>query len=57
MSRRRSNRRASDVEELRAEWEEYAFELRDEREDYVKKMAKRGYRGIVDDRRLISSSG
>lgn len=40
-------RRASDVEDLRDAWEEYAFELRDEREHYVKKMAKRGYRGVV----------
>ena len=40
--------RASDAEDLRDAWEEYADELRDEREDYVKKMAKRGYRmGIV----------
>ncbi|ABC62702.1 hypothetical protein [Erythrobacter litoralis] len=40
--------RASDTEDLRDAWEEYAFELRDEREDYVKKMAKKGYRqGIV----------
>lgn len=36
--------RASDVEDLRDAWEEYTFELRDERKDYVKKMAKRGYR-------------
>ncbi len=40
-------RRASDVEDLRDAWEEYAFELRDEREDYVEEMAERGYRGIV----------
>lgn len=40
-------RRASDVEDLRDAWEEYAFELRHEREDYVHDMAKRGYRGYV----------
>lgn len=40
-------RRASDVEDLRDAWEEYAFELRHEREDYIHDMAKRGYRGYV----------
>src|SRR3546814_4060410 len=35
---------ASDTEDLRDAWEEYAGELKDEREHYVKKMAKRGYR-------------
>lgn len=40
-------RRASDVEDLRDAWEEYAFELRHEREDYVHDMAQRGYRGYV----------
>lgn len=37
-------RRASDVEDLRDAWEEYAVELRHEREDYIHDMAKRGYR-------------
>lgn len=37
-------RRASDVEDLRDAWEEYAHELRHERETYVKEMAERGYR-------------
>lgn len=37
-------RGASDIEDLRDAWEEYAGELKDEREHYVKKMAKRGYR-------------
>lgn len=36
--------RASDLEDLRDAWEEYAEELREEREHYVKKMAKKGYR-------------
>lgn len=36
--------RASDIEDLRDSWEEYARELRSERDYYVKKMAKRGYR-------------
>lgn len=40
-------RRASDVEDLRDAWEEYASELRHEREDYVHDMGERGYRGIV----------
>lgn len=40
-------RRASDVEDIRDAWEEYASELRHEREDYIHDMAKRGYRGIV----------
>ena len=40
-------RRASDVEDLRDAWEEYAFELRHEREDYIHDMAERGYRGYV----------
>ncbi len=38
---------ASDVEDRRDAWEEYAHELKDEREDYVEDMAERGYRGIV----------
>lgn len=42
-------RRASDLEDLRDAWEEYARELKHEREDYIKDMAKRGYRqGRVD---------
>ena len=40
-------RGASDVEDLRDAWEEYAFELRHEREDYIHDMAERGYRGYV----------
>ncbi len=37
-------RRASDVEDLRDAWEEYAHELRGEREHYIKEMAERGHR-------------
>ena len=37
-------RRASDVEDLREAWEEYAHQLRGEREHYVEEMAERGYR-------------
>lgn len=37
-------RRASDIEDLRDAWEEYARELRKERKDYVEAMAERGYR-------------
>lgn len=37
-------KRASDIEDRRDAWEEYARQLREEREDYVKAMAKRGYR-------------
>lgn len=37
-------RRASDLEDERDAWEEYGDELRHERVDYVKDMAKRGYR-------------
>ena len=41
-------RRASDLEDRRDAWEEYARELRHERLDYVHDMAKRGYRqGVV----------
>lgn len=36
--------RASDIEDLRDAWEEYARELRKERFHYIKQMAKRGYR-------------
>ncbi len=35
---------ASDIEDLRDAWEEYARELRKERFDYVEEMAERGYR-------------
>lgn len=37
-------RRASDIEDLRDAWEEYGHELKDERTDYTRKMAKRGFR-------------
>ena len=37
-------RRATDTEDMRDAWDEYATELRHERRDYVKDMAKRGYR-------------
>ncbi|WP_338445105.1 hypothetical protein V5F89_07855 [Pelagerythrobacter marensis] len=37
-------RRASDLEDRRDAWEEYARELKHEREDYIHDMAKRGYR-------------
>jgi hypothetical protein len=37
-------RRASDTEDLRDAWDEYAHELKHERKHYVKKMEKRGYR-------------
>ena len=37
-------RRASDIEDLRDAWEEYARELRKERKHYIKEMAERGYR-------------
>ncbi len=36
--------RASDIEDLRDAWEEYAVELRSERIDYIEEMAERGYR-------------
>lgn len=36
--------RARDVDDIRDAWDEYAEELRDERDDYARKMAKRGYR-------------
>lgn len=35
---------ASDIEDLRDAWEEYARELRKERSHYVEEMAERGYR-------------
>ncbi|MBX9897340.1 MAG: hypothetical protein K2Y17_05475 [Qipengyuania sp.] len=37
-------RGASDVEDRRDAWEEYARELKDERVDYIEDMAKKGYR-------------
>ena len=37
-------RRATDIEDQRDAWSEYAHELRHERTAYVKKMEKRGYR-------------
>lgn len=36
--------RASDIEDLRDAWEEYASELRKERFHYIEEMAERGYR-------------
>lgn len=36
--------RASDIEDLRDAWEEYARELRNERVHYIEEMAERGYR-------------
>jgi hypothetical protein len=37
-------RRATDIEDQRDAWEEYATELKHERVQYVSKMAKKGYR-------------
>lgn len=37
-------RRATDMEDRRDAWEEYAQELRNERVEYVRYMAKRGHR-------------
>lgn len=37
-------RRASDIEDRRDAWEEYARELREERKHYIEEMAERGYR-------------
>ncbi|MAF63261.1 MAG: hypothetical protein CL680_17620 [Blastomonas sp.] len=37
-------RRATDIEDRRDAWEEYAVELKHERVQYTTKMAKRGYR-------------
>ena len=37
-------RRASDLEDTRDAWEEYARELRSERKHYIEEMAERGYR-------------
>jgi hypothetical protein len=40
--------RASDIDDRRDAWEEYAEELHDEREDYIEEMEERGYRmGVV----------
>ena len=36
--------RASDIEDLRDAWEEYARELLKERTHYIEEMAERGYR-------------
>lgn len=35
---------ASDIEDMRDAWEEYARELRNERFQYIEEMAERGYR-------------
>lgn len=40
----RDLRKASDIEDQREAWEEYGVELRKERFDYIKIMAKKGYR-------------
>lgn len=37
-------RSASDIEDRRDAWEEYAHELKHERIDYIEEMAERGYR-------------
>lgn len=37
-------RSASDVEDRRDAWEEYAHELKHERVDYIEDMAEKGYR-------------
>lgn len=37
-------RRASDLEDQRDAWEEYAHELKHERIDYIEDMAEKGYR-------------
>ena len=37
-------RRASDLEDRRDAWEEYAVELKHERVHYIEEMAERGYR-------------
>lgn len=37
-------RRATDIEDRRDAWEEYAVELRHERVHYIEEMAERGYR-------------
>lgn len=37
-------RRATDLEDQRDAWEEYARELRKERSHYISEMAQRGYR-------------
>ncbi|QZH74108.1 MAG: hypothetical protein JY451_10125 [Erythrobacter sp.] len=40
-------RRASDLEDQRDVWEEYANELSHERRDYIEEMAERGYRDFT----------
>lgn len=40
-------RHASDIEDQRDAWEEYAHELRHERRHYIEEMAERGFRGTV----------
>lgn len=37
-------RGASDIEDRRDAWEEYAHELKQERMDYIEDMAEKGYR-------------
>ncbi|MBH0113568.1 hypothetical protein I5E68_11465 [Novosphingobium sp. YJ-S2-02] len=37
-------RRASDLEDTRDAYSEFAYELKDNRQDYVEYMAKKGYR-------------
>ncbi|MBA4780396.1 MAG: hypothetical protein MK060_09140 [Blastomonas sp.] len=37
-------RRATDIEDRRDAWEEYAVELKHERVHYIEEMAERGYR-------------
>jgi hypothetical protein len=39
--------RASDLEDLSDAWEEYANELKGEREDYIEEMEERGYRYVT----------
>lgn len=40
----RDLRHAGDIEDQRDAWSEYAHELKNGRHDYVKEMARRGYR-------------
>jgi hypothetical protein len=37
-------RRSTDLEDTRDAWSEYAHELKDGRHDYIKAMARKGYR-------------
>ena len=39
--------RASDLEDISDSWEEYADELKGEREHYIEEMAERGYRYVT----------